>query len=181
MKRFLKEAALIAVTAAVLGLGINLGQVKAFFRGEFKTGFLSAEETAGLTFITLGEAEELFARGDALFIDARSQSLYAEGHILNAVNYPAEENREALSRPLDAGSNRILVVYCEGGDCLASVAVAKVLKKAGFEDVRIFSGGWAEWSAAGRPSDKGMMSKFMIAGPAFSAPGSAGDTPDVDG
>ncbi len=151
MKRFLKEAALIAVAAAVLGLGINLGQVKAFFRGEFKTGFLTAEETVGLTFIALAEAEDLFARGEALFIDARSQSLYASGHILNAVNCPAEENQKALARPLDAGVGRILVVYCEGGECLASVTVAKVLKKAGFQDVRIFSGGWAEWSAAGRP------------------------------
>jgi len=48
-----------------------------------------------------------------------------------------------------------LVVYCEGGDCQSSLALAKRLSKAGFGDIRVFSGGWAEWEKAGLPVEKG--------------------------
>ena len=57
---------------------------------------------------------------------------------------------EATGIPLE----RTLVVYCEGGDCQASIGLARLLHDAGFHDIRVLAGGWAEWRAAGLPESK---------------------------
>ena len=55
---------------------------------------------------------------------------------------------------LEMPKNRAFVVYCEGGDCRSSLSLAKRLHEAGFRDVRVFTGGWDEWRAAGLPEEK---------------------------
>jgi rhodanese-related sulfurtransferase len=155
MIRFIREAALIVVLAVLLGLGIHFGEVRTFLRGGFGPGFTAAAETAGIVFIGLAEADDLFAKGEALFIDAREEGPFGRGHILNARNVPAEENKARLAEPLDLPPEKLLVVYCDGGECLSSLALAKVLRTAGYKNVRVFSGGFAEWSAAGLPQQKG--------------------------
>jgi rhodanese-related sulfurtransferase len=47
-----------------------------------------------------------------------------------------------------------VVVYCEGGDCQSSLDLAKRLHEAGFRDIRVSTGGWDEWRAAGLPEEK---------------------------
>ena len=46
-----------------------------------------------------------------------------------------------------------LVVYCQGGDCQTSQSLARLLHDRGFKDIRIYGGGWTEWSAAGLPAE----------------------------
>jgi 3-mercaptopyruvate sulfurtransferase SseA len=49
----------------------------------------------------------------------------------------------------------VIVVYCEGGDCQSSLALAKRLHDEGFKDIRVMTGGWAEWIKAGLPAETG--------------------------
>ena len=49
----------------------------------------------------------------------------------------------------------MIVVYCEGGDCQSSLLQAKRLSDEGFQDIRVMTGGWAEWKRTGLPAEKG--------------------------
>jgi rhodanese-related sulfurtransferase len=150
------EILVITCLSFVLGTAVNFPLVRRFFAGEFRSGFLDREKYPDIRFITLDEAEELFSRGQkaAVFIDSRSRDEYAAGHIAGALSIPLEQNIKGLSDGiLVYPSDLTLVVYCEGGDCQTSTALAKLIQARGFRDMRIFSGGWAEWSAAGLPAE----------------------------
>jgi rhodanese-related sulfurtransferase len=48
-----------------------------------------------------------------------------------------------------------VVVYCGGGACRASLSVAGRLVELGYRNVRHYSGGKDEWTAAGLPLEGG--------------------------
>lgn len=155
LRGIIKGAALIVALAAAAGTAANTRLIGRFLRGEFRTSFTTPVEYPRIRFITVREAEDLFADGGAAFLDSRSRSEFGAGHVPGAQNLPLEENRrgvkpEAVGLPLE----RTLVVYCEGGDCRASVGLARLLHDAGFRDIRVLAGGWAEWQAAGLPESK---------------------------
>jgi rhodanese-related sulfurtransferase len=143
---------IILLLSIILGATVNVPLVRRFVRGEFKQGFLAQEEFPGIRFITLAEAEDLFARAGAVFIDSRSREEFAAGHVPGALNIPLEESKQGLSGAnLPYPQGQTLVVYCEGGDCQTSLSLAKLIHEQGFRDIRIFTGGWTGWSAAGLP------------------------------
>jgi len=151
-KKLFKHFILILALGLVIGLASNSGLIKRYFRGEFRHSFLSREEYPSITFIGLAEADDLFSKGEALFIDSRAEEDFREGHIPGAVNIPFAEHREEeavllTSLPLD----RTLVVYCDGSECQSSVALAKLLHKKGFRQIKVFFGGWVEWVKQGLP------------------------------
>ena len=155
LKKMIQRMALIVIFSSIIGLGANVSLIKKFFNGEYQYGFFSLEEYSSIVFITLGEAEELFATGSALFIDSRATEDFKEGHIFGAVNIPFVEkkNKEELnmeSYPLEG----IYVVYCDASECHSSVELAKRLHEKGFQDIRIFFGGWEEWVREGLPVSK---------------------------
>ncbi|MBN2206295.1 MAG: rhodanese-like domain-containing protein [Candidatus Aminicenantes bacterium] len=159
-RRTAKEAAAIVGLALVPALVLNFGLIRRQLRGDFAHSLVLPEGTAGVAFIGLAEAGDLFQSGDALFVDNRSGEVYAAGHIPGALSVPFKDAVEGAI-PLDPGAlktspDRPLVVYCEGGDCQTSVLVTQLLKKAGFGDVRIFEGGWTEWEGAGFPVEVGL-------------------------
>ncbi|MGD8534781.1 MAG: rhodanese-like domain-containing protein [Candidatus Aminicenantes bacterium] len=152
LKKMILRMAFILLFSSIIGLGANFSLIKRFFSGEFQYGFFSLEEYSSVVFITLGEAEELFATGSALFIDSRATEDFKEGHIFGAVNIPFVEKKkkEDLNMepyPLEG----IYVVYCDANECQSSVELAKLLHENGFQDIRIFFGGWEEWVREGLP------------------------------
>ncbi len=155
LRRIWRGAALIAFLAVAAGTAANVRLIGRFLRGEFRQGFTTAVEYPGIRFITVAEAEDLFAARGASFLDSRSRREFAAGHVPGAKNLPLEEHRKGV-RPEAAGVplERTLVVYCEGGDCRGSVTLARLLHDAGFRDIRVLTGGWAEWRAAGLPESK---------------------------
>jgi rhodanese-related sulfurtransferase len=162
-----REILLIIILSIVLGAAVNLPLLRRFAAGEFRQGFIDRREYAGIRFITLAETEDLFAQRTQgteglLFIDSRGRDDFAAGHIPGALSVPLE--RIQWSRKTAPGSEwavtldfpgaQTLVVYCEGGDCQTSVSLAKIIHDKGYKDIRIFTGGWAEWSAAGLPEER---------------------------
>jgi rhodanese-related sulfurtransferase len=155
LKRIFVHSLIIAACASVLGLGGNFPLLKRYLQGEFRQSFLAPEKYPGLAFISLAEAQDLFVGRQALFVDSRSSEEYSAGHILGAINIPLEEKKakETVER-LGIPPSRIIVVYCHGGDCQMSIGLARLLSTAGFKAIKIYSGGWAEWAAAGLPVEK---------------------------
>ena len=154
-KKTLAGAALIVLAAVLLGLAANFPLLQKFLKGEFRESLFSSDKYPGIVLIGLAEAEELFVRGSALFIDSRSKQKFSEGRILNAVSIPLEDNKKKLKPPLNVPLEKTIVVYCDGGDCQESLALAKVLHNQGYKNIRVFTGGWAEWVGTGRPTTKG--------------------------
>jgi len=117
----------------------------------------------GLQPIDFGEAMELFrdpqyAADLIVFIDARDDRHYAEGHIPGAYQfdryYPEKHLPAVLPVCLSATK---IVVYCTGGDCEDSEFAALTLKDAGapLERIVVYAGGMTEWAAKGLPVEFG--------------------------
>jgi rhodanese-related sulfurtransferase len=108
--------------------------------------------------IELAEFRAAVDSKSALILDARSSVFFEQGHVPGALNL-ARDNFAAdyqhLSPVLKGMSDKPVIVYCSGGYCHDSRMVAGALMTLGFENVRVFTGGWDEWSAANLPISKG--------------------------
>jgi rhodanese-related sulfurtransferase len=151
LNKIIFQIAIIVGLSFVIGIGANLSLIKEYSEGNFSQSFLSPEDFPAIQFIGLFEAEDLFAGGTAVFVDSRSEDKYLEGHILGAVNIPYENKELIVEDQLPFPRQATLIVYCDGDECQSSVLLAKALAEFGFEDIRVFFGGWAEWVAAGLP------------------------------
>ncbi len=153
-RKALTQALALAALSVVVGAAVQFPLVGRFLAGEFRDSFFRAADYPGIRMIALAEAEDLWASGTAVVLDARAETFFGRGRVPGARNVPAEEDGTALpDGVLALPRDRTLVVYCEGGDCLSSLALAKRLHDAGFRDIRVFGGGWEEWRGAGLPEE----------------------------
>jgi rhodanese-related sulfurtransferase len=87
-------------------------------------------------------------------IDAQGDGGFENGHIPGAVNFGlenvAEQAAGALSDP-----NQLVVVYCTNKACLGSEFVGTQLVQAGYQNVRRYPGGLADWSESGNTVQTG--------------------------
>ena len=107
--------------------------------------------------LELGEFKPLVDGGDALILDARPAPFYAQGHIPGALNLSRDDfahDYRVVSKKLDTSHDRPVIVYCSGGACHDSKLVASALLSLGFSNVRVFTGGWEEWTQANLPVAK---------------------------
>ena len=93
-----------------------------------------------------------------VFIDARDDKHYAEGHIPGAFqfdHYHPEKYLESIF-PVCQSAEQV-VVYCTGGDCEDSEDAAIMLRDAGIANEKLFvySGGITEWTAKKFPIETG--------------------------
>jgi len=154
-RRALAQAAALVALSVLVGAAVHFPLVERFARGEFRETFFQASEYPGIRLITLAEAEDLWAGGMAVVLDARAEGFYRDGHVPGARNLPASASGfDVPAAILELPKDRACVIYCEGGDCQSSLALAKRLHEAGFRDVRVFTGGWDEWRAAGLPEER---------------------------
>ena len=111
---------------------------------------LDSDESTLLA-ISLDKAKDFFENG-VLFIDARDEVYYNDGHIRNAMKnvFLMElifniEEKQTKEDPI--------VVYCGDPGCGDSEDLAYDLQNEGFKKLFVFKGGWLEWSAANYPAD----------------------------
>jgi rhodanese-related sulfurtransferase len=100
--------------------------------------------------VSTHDAVQLINRERAVLIDVSEPAEYAAGHAVGAKSVPLA----ALETSTDLPKNKALplVVVCPTGS-RAGRAVA-TLKKLGFENARVLSGGLAAWRAANLPVEK---------------------------
>jgi len=187
VKKILLEAALVAITGAVLGFAANafshrgLKLTRDYFPGASRAPIhvtlagtnaaqtVLAEAAArlreeGLQVVNADEALRLFhdprfEQGLVLFIDARNDEHYHEGHIPGSYQFDHyhPENYLAALLPLCQAAQQI-VLYCAGGDCHDSEFAALFLRdsaKIAADKLFVYAGGITEWSSRGFPVETG--------------------------
>jgi rhodanese-related sulfurtransferase len=97
---------------------------------EYSEGSLSVEQLASID------------NSDIVFIDARNDGQYKQGHIPGAINI---EWRQILARRDEIPTDKPVVLYCETG--LLSSKAHFALRVAGRENVKVLWGGYLMWSA----------------------------------
>ncbi len=111
------------------------------------------------TIVSVNEAAEVFrdpntALGVNVFVDARGDGPFAEGHIPGAVQCDHYNLDLYVDNVLDyaQGADKV-IVYCNGGDCIDSMSVCTDLEDAGvsIDNIYLFAGGWKAWLAAKLP------------------------------
>ena len=98
--------------------------------------------------VTYNQIIKLIDKPDVLFIDARRPEDFQKGHIHNAINiFPLiDDENQYYNKLNELPRNKILIVYCDGGNCDLSEHVAKDLYSFGYDQCFLFKGGWAEWT-----------------------------------
>lgn len=104
--------------------------------------------------ISLEDAQMLYFAQDAVFLDARSASLFQKGHIEGARNLPWEDFESRFQEVLsDVSPNSNIITYCDGESCSLSKELAVVLLAKGYSHVRVLLNGWTGWLQASLPAE----------------------------
>jgi rhodanese-related sulfurtransferase len=109
------------------------------------------------------EEELKFVRGHfegvtAMFLDARLEADYIEGHIPGAYHLPFEAFFSGRPPILDfMPEDELYIIYCEGGNCDSSHKVGEMLSDYGYTKVKIFQSGYPAWLDQGWEAEVGAM------------------------
>ncbi|MDX9709699.1 MAG: rhodanese-like domain-containing protein [Trichloromonas sp.] len=164
IRTILIEAGVIVAIGVVLGLSFNARVVLDAFAG--RLGTVAAPSSGGegvrstVAFqafplpVMLEEVRELLAAG-ALAVDARAAEVYSEGHLPGAMSFPLGEYDQVLPEFRERVSKEMtLILYCSGFGCPDSFDLGERLLAEGYQDVRVYEGGFPEWRDAGLPVEK---------------------------
>ncbi len=83
------------------------------------------------------------------FLDVRTPEEFAAGHIPGAVNIPLQMIEKRLR---EIPRDRRLYVYCEAG--VRSARAARLLRKAGYENIENITDGMRGWREHGYPQER---------------------------
>jgi rhodanese-related sulfurtransferase len=160
IQKTIKEIIILVAVSVALALAVNTLSPKGIgLVGQWDTakGVITANpagDAAGRLeeIDSVARAKDLFDKGDVLFVDARSQNHYGNGHIPGAVSLPVGQ----FEKRIDFFLNRYppeqpIVTYCSGRTCEDSHELAQLLSDLGFTNVRIFIDGFPGWEAEGYP------------------------------
>jgi len=124
----------------------------------------------GLQEVKRSQAEILFhdpgvRDGRIVFVDARDEDHYQEGHIPGAYEldpYHPEKKLGAVLTVCQAAEK--VVVYCTGGDCEDSDTAALLLRDGGVPGQKLFvyGGGFTEWEAGHLPVETGARNSGIL-------------------
>jgi len=106
---------------------------------------------SGINQVGPQEAVLLFNHEDALVLDVREQSEWADGHISRAKHIPLGQLKNRLS-DLERYKDKPIVAVCRSGN--RSGSACRTLKNAGFQNLHNLAGGMIAWEQAGLPREK---------------------------
>lgn len=160
-KKIFLNTAMLILLSTVVGLIYNIIQPDGIplFRTETKLESLEESSTQLLEENVFGEinlksALKLYENDAAIFIDARDQWEYSEGHIKGAINMPEFSFDPELPFVRALDKNQLFVLYCDADDCDVSKRLAEELKIIGFKKLLVYTGGWHEWKINNLPVQK---------------------------
>jgi 3-mercaptopyruvate sulfurtransferase SseA len=108
--------------------------------------------------LSLDEFRKVVASKQSLILDARPEIFYRLGHVPGALSLPREDFEKAYARLRASlernGKNAGIVVYCSDISCEDSKLVQEALLRLGYSDVKLFAGGWEEWTGERLPEEK---------------------------
>jgi rhodanese-related sulfurtransferase len=191
-KNIFVEVLVVAITGAVFAFAANqisprgLTLTRNYFPAENSHKATAANFTAlspaqllavqirenGLQLVDGGQTVKLFhdprfKQNGIVFIDARDESHYQEGHIPGAYEFdPYHPGKySAAILPICRAAEQI-VVYCNGGDCDDSETAAVLLRNVGVANQKLFiyAGGIAEWTNNSLPVETGARNSGNLRG-----------------
>ena len=151
MRQALREALILLVMAIGVGVVYTWLTHQGFFT---KVQPVPSTSNSNLEMISLATAKEHFESENALFVDARHEFDFQQGHIRGAVNIPLKDIDIQIARLNKISKDKLLIVYCDGAECNSSIELSVKLMESGFANVKIFFGGWQEWISAKLPIEK---------------------------
>jgi len=124
--------------------GLTNGAVETPAVAEDTETFLA--RVATMKVVDTETAKRVFDLKRAVFIDARPESQFEEGHIPGAINVYGEAFDPHVPQIVQIPRDRQIIVYCGGGDCELSHDVADRIRALGIhKKVSVYTGGTAEW------------------------------------
>ena len=156
----LKQALLLLVLAVSIALVVNqFSPVGIALIGQWDQdkGVISAHakdeiHDSRLVIDNIKIAKLSYDGGKTLFVDARSNDDYNEGHIKGAITLPVGEFDERVGNLLDHYSpDQSIITYCSGRTCEDSHRLAQMLIDLGYENVSIMIDGFPGWKENGYP------------------------------
>jgi len=108
--------------------------------------------------ISIADAYNHWENATATFIDTRTASIFAEGHIPGALNLSLEMTSDptAVNNVLQwITPQDTIILYCKGGLCDESKNVGELLNGAGFQNTLILGDGYPGWVEAGHMTESG--------------------------
>src|SRR3954454_18811598 len=104
--------------------------------------------------ISRAELKAAIDRHEVTVVDALGESYYAQQHIPGALNLVESEVARRAATLLPA-KDAAIVTYCSNAACPNSQAVATLLTKLGYSNVRKYRDGIQDWAEAGLPVETG--------------------------
>jgi rhodanese-related sulfurtransferase len=157
-RKALWQASVLVFLALVLGVGTNQWRGDSLpLIGDWSMEARFTDASGNSLTISLDESVRLFESGDVLFLDARPESRYAEGHIDGALNLPWQDLDRYFMDVIDRlDGQEAIITYCDGEDCDLSHELALFLNEMGFENVYVLINGWTVWREAELPTGGGL-------------------------
>ena len=160
MNIVLKQTILLLTAAVVLALAANhFSPVGIALVGQWDMdrGLISAKAKnevfePGLEIDSLEVAKQIYDEGESVFLDARTEETYMEGHVKGALSFPVGEFDLRLETffaqyPME----QPIVAYCSGRTCEDSHQLARLLIDFGYENVKVMIDGFPGWAEKGYP------------------------------
>ena len=160
IKKTIQEIITLLGVSLILALVVNTFSPRGIAlvgQWDIAQGVVTASPAAGATgqpqeIDSIALAKAIFDEGEVLFVDARSQKDYANGHIPGAISLPVGQFKERIGSFLNRYPlEQPVVTYCSGRTCEDSHDLARFLSDIGFTNVRIFIDGFQGWEAEGYP------------------------------
>lgn len=106
----------------------------------------------GLEIDRVDIAKKIYDSGNALFVDARTEEAYDEGHVKGAVSLPwAEFDSKAETFLNQYPPDQTTIIYCSGRTCQDSHHLAEMLMELGYDRISIMIDGFPGWLEKGYP------------------------------
>ncbi len=159
-KTIIKELTVILGISVITALTVNAVSPKGIaLIGDWDTskGVISAKPkddpvSHDLEIGDILNAKKIYDVGDAVFVDARTEEDYLEGHIAGAVLLPAYQFEERIDNFRKTIPPFVkIITYCSGRECEDSHVLAQCLLDEGYTDVSVFVDGYPAWEEKGFP------------------------------
>src|SRR5215218_2479670 len=125
--------------------GIGLDRMAGYFAGDALESWRHTNgQLQSIPCATVADVITRVRTNDVSLLDVRAEGEWNAGHVPNSVNIPVQD---LVQRMIEIPRDKQIIVHCQSG-ARAAIA-ASLLKARGFDDVSIFSGGFAEWSRSG--------------------------------
>ena len=144
-----------ALLAAFIVNGLSPAGIPLVGQWDVDQGVVTAHgpqvhEGRGTEVLSAQEARRIHETGAAVFVDARSEATFFQGHIPGAVSFPFPRFEEMAGEFWERYPPETeIVTYCSGRLCDDAHRLAGLLRDFGYENVRVFIDGLEGWKQAG--------------------------------